>query len=91
MRPEGGAASGASGTEEVGQSAPRAKLGARTGNLTKGAPIMATTSDVQNALLEAILRAAPNANPLALLCLAEALAWLQHPDQGHAGTRAPAG
>jgi hypothetical protein len=52
---------------------------------------MATTSDVQNALLEAILRAAPNANPLALLCLAEALAWLQHPDQGHAGTRAPAG
>jgi hypothetical protein len=48
---------------------------------------MATTSDVQNALLDAILRAAPNANPLALLCLAEALAWIQHPDQTHGGER----
>jgi hypothetical protein len=52
---------------------------------------VATPNDVQNALLEAILKSAPNANPLALLCLAEALAWLQYPNQGHAGTRAPAG
>jgi hypothetical protein len=52
---------------------------------------MATTSDVQNALLEAILKSAPNANPLALLCLAEALAWLQYPNQAHAGGRVPAG
>jgi hypothetical protein len=52
---------------------------------------MATTSDVQNALLEAILKSAPNANPLALLCLAEALAWLQYPNQGHAGTRTTGG
>lgn len=52
---------------------------------------MATSGDVQNALLEAILKSAPNANPLALLCLAEALAWLQYPNQAHGGARPPSG
>ena len=52
---------------------------------------MATSADAQNALLEAILKSAPNSNPLALLCLAEALAWLQYPNQAHAGTRATGG
>jgi hypothetical protein len=46
---------------------------------------VATSEDAYAAILEAITESAKLASPAQLLALAEALAWLMHPNQPHGG------
>ena len=53
-------------------------------NVTKGEPVVASADDVRQALLDEVAkRVKEDQTALGLLLLAEAYAWILHPDQAH--------
>ncbi len=50
---------------------------------------MANINDAEQAIIDRVVDQAPEASPLALLYLAEALAWLKQADQAHGGSAPP--